>query len=99
MTAENKRTVKLLKWIQEHPGWWYLICTPNEEYMDNQKMRMLIEQLDKEGFYELIFVLLTVHRQAVYMKGFPEYMLLDRITAAWDTDRETIIRSMLDHLE
>jgi hypothetical protein len=43
-----------MEWIQEHPGWWKLICTPKEEHMNLQIMQQIIDELMKESFYEAI---------------------------------------------
>ena len=46
-------------------------------------MKMLIERLAKEGFYEMIFVLLMVHRDANSMNSVFKTMLLEMILAGW----------------
>jgi len=69
-------TLRFLKWIKKYPGWWHLICTPKEEHMNLQMMKMLIEKLAKESFYEIILVLLMVHRDKEFMKGFSDSILL-----------------------
>lgn len=46
-------------------------------------MKKLIEQLAKEQFYEIIFVLLTVHRNKAFMDTVFKTMLLDMILAGW----------------
>ena len=65
-----KDTDRLLNWIKRYPGWWYLICTPGDEHMDLDMMQQLIRRLEKESFYELIFVLLMVHRDAPHYERF-----------------------------
>lgn len=46
-------------------------------------MKMLIDRLAKEQFYELIFVLLMVHRNAEFMDSVLKTMLLEMILAGW----------------
>lgn len=82
-TKRNKETVRLLKWIRRYPGWWYLICTPDDEHMNPDMMKMLINRLAKEQFYEMIFVLLTVHRDAEFMDSVFKILLLEMILAGW----------------
>lgn len=60
-----------------------MICTPNEEHMSMDMMKMLIERLAKEQFYEIIFVLLTVHRDADFMDGVFKMLLLEMILSGW----------------
>lgn len=93
-TERKKQTVRLLKWIRRHGGLWYLICTPDEEHMNHDRMRSLVKQLDKEGFYELIFVLLMVHRNAPCMANVPEYLLLDRLIAHWKEDKDSFVQEL-----
>ena len=88
------RTLRFLKWIQAHSGLWYLICTPGDEHMNLDMMRQLIGQLYQEGFYEIIFVLLMVHRDNPIMSHVTEYLLLDSYIARWDREKETIIQEM-----
>ena len=102
MNKENQRTrqtIRFLKWIRKYSGWWHLICTPGDEHMDLKMMRMLIERLKDEAFYELIFVLITVHREEPFMKGFSDYMMLDILAEVWNRDNETIINNMIAYLE
>lgn len=102
MTYEKCRAhqaKKCLLWIQRYPGWWYLICTPGEEHMTLHMMRMLLEKLQKESLYELIFVMLTVHRQAPFMENFFQFALLDRLTDRWEDDGERILKEFLEYFK
>ena len=83
LTKKDKQTIRFLKWIRQYPGWWYLICTPDEEHMNIGMMKLLIERLAKEGFYEIIYVLLTVHRNAGFMDSVFKILLLELILAGW----------------
>ena len=94
-TAE---TLRLLKWANKYPGWWHLICTPNEEHMNLQMMKMLIEELAKESFYEIILVLLTVHKNEEFMKGFGDSMTLQILTANWNKiHKEDVIKRLINY--
>lgn len=75
--------VRFLKWIRKYPGWWFLICTPDEEHMNPDMMKILIERLAKEQFHEIIFVLLMVHRNAGFMDSVFQEMLLEMTLAGW----------------
>lgn len=83
LTKRDKKTVRFLNWINRYSGWWYLICTPDEEHMDLSMMKMLIERLSKEQFYEIIFVLITVHRNAGFMDSIFKKLLLETIISDW----------------
>ncbi len=96
----NQRgTERFLSWIRQYSGWWELICTPNAEKMNLQLMRMLIQRLADEELYDLIFVLLNVHRHEPFMKDFRESLLLDFITEKWENEKDDMIKKMIYHLE
>ena len=100
-SKNDKHTVCLLNWIKKYPGWWYLICTPDDEHMNIDMMKMLIGRLAKEQFYEIIFVLLTVHRNAVFIDSVFKTMLLEMILTGWKGEvkgKEQFIRDLTDLL-
>lgn len=43
-------------------------------------MRTLIRHLEQEKLYEMIVVLITVHKNECFMKGLSENMLLELVT-------------------
>ena len=101
LTKKDRNTIHFLKWIRQYPGWWYLICTPGEENMNISMMKMLIERLAKEQFYEIIFVLITVHRNAGFMNSVFKHLLLEMILAGWKGEvkgKEQFIRDMTELL-
>lgn len=100
-TKRDQQVIRFLKWVRQYPGFWELICTPdNDEYpMDLKKMQMLVEKLRQEGFYELIYVLLTVHRNEPFMEGIMEALLLDTLIRRWPEEREHILAELIGLLE
>jgi len=97
-TERDKQTVHFLKWVRQYSGWWYLICTPNDEHMNMDIMKTLIKHLEKEQLYEIIFVLLMIHRNESFMKNIFDYMLLEIITENWNgkaKSRKEIIKDIL----
>ena len=102
ITKRDKQTIQFLKWINKYLGWWQLICTPNDEHMNIKMMDMLIKHLAQEQLYEIIFVLLMVHRNEMYVKDALNSMLLDMVTENWGgkgKDREQMIKDILKHFE
>ena len=74
---------------------------PDEEHMDIGMMKMLIERLVKDEFYEIVFVLLMVHRKAAFMDSVFKIMLLEMILAGWSgkvKDKRQIIEDITDLL-
>lgn len=66
--------------------------------MTRDMMCNLIQRLADKGFYEIIFVLVTVHRDTGCMKLIPEYMLLDSIVDQWQQDKDKLINNVIYHL-
>ncbi len=101
LTKRDKQTVRFLRWIRQYSGLWYLICTPGDEHMTFSMMKKLIERLAKEQFYEIIFVLLMVHRNAEFMDSVFKTMLLEMMLAGWKgevKDKEQMIQDLTDLL-
>lgn len=94
-----KQMTHFLTWIRQYSGWWYLICTPNDSHMNLQMMKLLLEKLYQEGFYELIFVLLMVHRNDPVMDHVTDYLLLDCLIDQWDKNPSHIFKNLLDLFE
>ena len=91
---------RLLKWIHKYPGWWFLVCTPNDEHMNPQMMKSLVEQLAKENFYEIIVALLMIHRNEQFMKSALGGLFLDLLMAEMRSGkRDEIINNLIKHLE
>lgn len=103
MSKKNKKinqSVRFLKWIERYPGWWHLICTPNDEHMNLQIMQTLIKKLAEESFYEIIFVLLKVHRNEKFMEGFMQSMAMQMLTTEWNAEhKKYIIKWLIDYFD
>ena len=99
LNKRSKQTVHFLKWIRQYSGWWYLICTPNDEHINLQMMRLLIARLYQEGFYEIIFVLLMVHRDSPVMTHVTDYLLLDCLIDQWEKNPSLLFKNLLDLFE
>lgn len=69
--------------------------------MNISMMKTLIERLAEEQFYEIIFVLLTVHRNETFMESTYKYMLLEMILTGWRgkvENKEKFIQDITDLL-
>lgn len=101
-TAErDKQTIRLLQWIRRNSVWWMLICTPDDKQMTLEKMKMIIQRLAKDQLYELIFVLLTVHRGKNYMYNVWRALLVEMALAGWSGEvktKEQILYKLTDML-
>lgn len=102
ITKRENQTIRFLKWVQQYPGWWHLICTPDDAHMNIDMMYKLIRHLAQKQLYEMIFVLLMVHRKEKYVKEVFNFMLLDMTIANWSgkrKDRRQIITNLLEYFE
>lgn len=101
ITKRDKQTVNFLRWINKYPGFWYLICTPNDKHMNMDIMKNLIKHLEEQQLYEIIFVLLMVHRNEKFMKNIFNYMLYEIVSENWNgkvKNRAEIIKDILQLL-
>ena len=97
-----KQAIKFLKWTRKYSGWWQLICEPNNEHMNQSMMRMLIEKLEKESFYEIIFVLLSVHKNEPFVNCLNESLFNDLLINEFkkgNSSKDFIIKSIIEYLE
>lgn len=98
--GRNRQTIRFLKWINRYSGWWYLICTPNDEHINNSIIQTMIEQLAKEELYEIIFVLLMVHRNEDCVKTTGQAVFMEMMIAQWNAgNREELIKNLINHFE
>lgn len=98
--GRNRQTIRFLKWINRYSGWWYLICTPYDEHINNSIIQTMIEQLAKEELYEIIFVLLMVHRNEDCVKTTGQAMFVEMLANEWNSgNKNELIKSMINHFE
>ena len=99
----NKRanqTIKFLKWSRKYPGWWLLICGHERDHMNLDMMQMLIKKLASESLYEMIFVLLEVHKNEEFMRGVNEFLLKDLLISEWKRgNKDEMIRRLIAYFE
>ena len=83
INRRDKDTIRLLEWIEDYHGIWRLICTPDAPEMTHKMMKQFIQQLADEQFYEIIFVLLMVHRNQPSMALTLKGLFVRMISAGW----------------
>ncbi len=90
----------VLKWKKENSGRWLLICGHENEHMNLKMMQMLIERLAEEGFYEIIFVLLEVHKNKEFVKDVKETLFQDMVISEWKSGKkDDMIKELIACLE
>ena len=101
-TCGDKQAMRVLRWIRKYPGWWHLICTPDDEHMNMVMMSRLIIHLEKHKLYELIMILLMVHRNTNYVRCACRHVALEMVTENWNGNvmrKEQMIRGILQQLQ
>lgn len=83
LSQRDRDAIRLLEWIEDCQGLWRPICTPNDPDMTCNMMKQFIQQLAAEQFYEIIFVLLTVHRNQPSMALALKGLFVRMISAGW----------------
>ena len=69
--------------MEQNPDGWHFVCTPEEGHMNPDTIQRLIRELAKGQFYEIIFVLLTVHRKEPFMGTLRQSMLEQMLIKEW----------------
>ena len=68
--------------------------------MNIEMMQMLIKRLAEESFFEIIFVLLEVHKSEDFVKGVNEVLLKDLLITEWKNgNKDYIINKLIAYLE
>lgn len=99
LLKQTNKSIKLLDWIQQYGGWWYLLCTPGDPNLTLSLTQTMIQSLAEQGLDELIFVLLMVHRKEPFMEHVFEYMLLDELNLRWAEDWDGIIKWLISFFD
>lgn len=97
--TRNTHTSDFFQWTQQYFALWSLICTPGHEHMTPSNLVDIIEKLAAANLDELIFVMLTVHRNEPFVAYFYRTMLFDLISERWEEERDHIINKIIKHLE
>ncbi len=96
---QNERIIRLFKWILYEPGLWYIICTPDDKRITPSGMQALLRKLEGEGFYEIIFMLIMLHREKDFMKSMFFYILTELASDKWKSGHgNEIIRKAIEYL-
>lgn len=92
-------TTRLIKWSHEYSGLWEIIIDKNSRYMTPEMMRRLILFLAKNELYEVIYVMLSVHKDKEYVKTAYELMFKDSIISELKKGKEgDVINRLLNYL-
>lgn len=98
MYEEKKRARDVLNWSRANRTYWRIMCTPNDEQMTPDMMKKIIINLQENSLYELIFVMLTVHRKTPFVNDIladiTNYMMYRR----WNKENDGIINRITKFL-
>lgn len=68
--------------------------------MNPYTIQRLIRELAKGQFYEIIFVLLTVHREEPFMENLRQSMIEQLLIKEWEQGNEKeILQNLMDYFE
>lgn len=97
---KNAKLLRLIDWIDQYPGFWQMACDPENEHMSASKMRTIIELLAQAGLYDVIVVVLAVHKNQGFIKSLNQEMLLNMAKKqVKDDNKDKMIKFILDRLE
>lgn len=79
MQRKIKELTKLLKWIEEHRGFWQIICNENGEECSIKVFQTVYNKLIEDSLYYLVPVLFTTHQVERYIESVKESCVLNTI--------------------
>ena len=88
----------MLKWARKHREYWRMICTADDDRMTRDTMKKIIETLCKASTYELIFVMLTVHRSRPFVSDLLSDMTNYLVATRWKNESEGLIDRIINYL-
>lgn len=97
---KNAKLLRLIDWIDQYPGFWQMACDPNNEHMNMSKMRTIVGLLAQAKLYEVIVVVLAVHKNQGFIESLKQEMLLEMAKKQIkDDNKDKMIKFILDKLE
>lgn len=91
-------TREVLKWSKANRKYWRIICTPNDEQMTPDMMKQIIANLNENSLHELIFVMLTVHRNTPFVNDALLDMTNYLAYRRWNKENESLIDRIMNFL-
>lgn len=88
----------VLTWAKKNKESWEIICTPSDERLTPERMKRIIEQLWGNSLYDIIFIMLTVHRNAPFVSELLSNLINYMSVALWDGDSDGIIKRIVNCL-
>ncbi len=91
-------TAEVLKWINNYREYWRRICTPNDDLMTEDIMKRLIKILWDQSLYDIILVMITVHRNTPFVSDLLIDMSNYMISTRWKNESEALLNRMINYL-
>ncbi|KUO62062.1 MAG: hypothetical protein APF84_07785 [Gracilibacter sp. BRH_c7a] len=76
-------TVRLVRWLSEHPKIQRRLCESEFESTPEECIEM-IEMLEKNSFYDMIFILLIKNSHDLIINEAISKMVTEKITNEWE---------------
>ncbi len=95
---DMEHTRAVLKWTKAYREYWRMICTPKDERMTPDTMKRIIANLREHSLYELIFVMLTVHRDTPFVNDLLTDISNYTIYRRWNKENEGMFDRIMNYL-
>lgn len=98
-SAITNKSVEMIKWLSSHNEIQRIICREGydaelPEYLD------IIEELGKQGYYELIYILLVKNQYNVAIDDVVERLLFETLTDQWEkTGNEALCTDIKERIK
>ena len=98
--GQNTNLIRLIEWIERYPGYWDMACDSNDEHMNMGKMQMIVKSLAQAELYDVIMVVLTVHKNCVFVQSIEKELMLQFLKKQIQDDkRDKLINFITKRLE
>ena len=81
-SVQRNETIRLVKWLSENPKIMYSLCDIEAESTPEECLE-IIELLEKNEFYDMIFILLMRNRDNNIMDRAITKMVADKVIKEW----------------
>lgn len=76
-------TIRLVKWLSENPNIMFSLCNIEEEVSPEECLE-IIELLEKNAFYDMIFIMIMRNRDNSIMDSAITKMIVDKVIKEWE---------------
>ena len=95
----TNRTAEMIKWLSDHPNIQRKLCLGEYE-AEPEECLVIMGILEKRGYYEMIYVLLTKNQQHAIIGGAMEKLLAELWADKWEkAGNQQMCKEIQEHIQ